>query len=470
MYLKHNPKPVSLQGEIDTASPEALFQQLDNKIKGLFDLFNLKTLLHRVGIEKSQGFAAYDLLYLWILHPFFKKTRTALWSHEYLKNKVQAHKDTFYRFVGRENFNWRNLTINLFFQIQRHLKSVPYEDRLLVVDTTLIKKTGQSIEFLSRMFDHVSKSHITCFPTLFLGYFDGKSFFPVDFSISITKNRLNDREKEVDKRSSGYRRRKEAKSKTTDTLLSMLKRAYEKGVDASYVLFDSWFSHDILIKGIVDIGYHVICRCKVGRVKYGYQDKKYTAKQLFSKIARKRMKYNSELGFYTASLTVSLPHSGLVKLVFCQPEKRTKFSLFLSTDMDLEIPQILQKYAKRWSIEMFFRDAKQHLWLGKEQNRDFDAIIAHNSFVIIRYQLLSFMIRFSTGREAIGPLFEKMADEVALSTVITRLWEYFKYLLIMSSQVLFSNNEKQTVNKLIDYIENKIGSPFNNLLFEGAKL
>jgi hypothetical protein len=48
MYLKHNPKPVSLQGEIDTASPEALFQQLDNKIKGLFDLFNLKTLLHRV--------------------------------------------------------------------------------------------------------------------------------------------------------------------------------------------------------------------------------------------------------------------------------------------------------------------------------------------------------------------------------------------------------------------------------------
>ncbi len=80
------------------------------------------------------------------------------------------------------------------------------------------------------------------------------------------------------------------------------------------------------------------------------------------------------------------------------------------------------------------------------------------------------MIRFSTGREAIGPLFEKMADEVALSTIITRLWEYFKYLLIMSSQILFSNNEKQTVNKLIDYMENTIGSHINNLLFEGAKL
>lgn len=470
MYLKHKPKPVSLQGEIDAASPKALFQQLDNKIKGLFDLFNLKTLLHQVGIQKSQGFAAYDLLYLWVLHPFFKKTRTALWSHEDLRNKIQAHKDSFYRFVGRENFNWRNLTFNLFFQIQRHLKSVPYEDRLLVVDTTLIKKNGPCIEFVSRMFDYVSKSHITCFPTLFLGYFDGKSFSPIDFSISITKNRLNTHEKKVDKRSCGYRRRKEAKNKTTDILLSMLKRAYNKGVDASYVLFDSWFSHDIVINGIVNIGYHVICRCKLGRVRYSYQNREYTAKQLFSKVVRKRMKWNSELGFYAASLEVSLPHTGLVKLVFCQPERRTKFSLFLSTDMDLETSQILQKYAKRWSIEMFFRDAKQHLWLGKEQNRDFDAIIAHNSFAIIRYQLLSFMIRFSTGREAIGPLFEKMADEVALSTIIIRLWEYFKYLLIMSSQILFSNNEKQTVNKLIDYMDNNFGSPINNLLFEGAKL
>jgi hypothetical protein len=470
MYLKHKPKPIILQGEIDTASPEALFQQLDNKIKGLFNLFNLKTLLHRVGIQKSQGFAAYDLLYLWVLHPFFKKTRTVLWSHENLKNKIQAHKDTFYRFVGRENFNWRNLIFNLFFQIQRHLKPVPYEDRLLIVDTTLIKKTGQSIEFISRMFDHVSRRYITCFPTLFLGYFDGKSFFPLDFSISSTKNRLNKREKDVDKRSCGYRRRKEAKSKATDTLLYMLKLAYDRGVDASYVLFDSWFSHDIVIKGVLDIGYHVICRCKLGRVKYGYQNQKYTANQLFLKVVRRRMKWNSELGFYAASIQVSLPHSGLVKLVFCQPERRTKFSLFLSTNMDLEALQILQKYAKRWSIEMFFRDAKQHLWLGKEQNRDFDAIIAHNSFVVIRYQLLSFMIRFSAGREAIGPLFEKMADEVALSTIITRLWEYFKYLLVMSSQILFSNNEKQTVNKLIDYIENTIGSPINNLLFVGAKL
>ncbi len=470
MYPKHKPKPILLQGEIDSATPDALFKQLDNKIKDLFSLFNMKTLLHRVGIRKSQGYSPFDLLYLWVLHPFFKKNRTAFWSHEDLQNKIQARKDTFYRFVGCTNKNWRNMIYQLFFQIQRRLSFVPHKDRLIIVDQTLIKKTGHCIEFVSRMFDHVSKSHILCFPTLFVGYFDGRSFFPFDFAISATKNRPNRQEKEVDKRSCGYRRRQEAKNKTTDLLISILQRAYKRGVDATYVLFDSWFAHDVVIGKILEIGYHVICRCKLGRVKYHYQGYGYTAKQLFTKIARKRMKWNPELGFYTASIAVSLPHSSMVTLVFCQPERRTKFSLFLSTDSELQITEILRKYANRWSIEMFFRDAKQHLGLGKEQNRDFDAIIAHQSFLIIRYQLLSFLIRHSTGREPLGPLFESISDKVAQTTILARLWEFFKYLLIMSSQILFGNNEKQSINKLIDYMENIISAPQNNLLFEGAKV
>jgi len=470
MYLKHKPKPVFLQGEIDTATPEALFQQLDNKIKGLFDLFNLKTLLHRAGIQKSQGFSAYDLLYLWILHPFFKKSRTVFWSHEDIRNKIQAHKDTFYRFVGKENFNWRNLIYRLFLQIQRHLSSVPHEERLLIADSTIIQKTGHHIELVSRIYDYVSKKHVLGFPTLFLGYFDGRSFFPLDFAISATKNRPNNQEKNTDKRSSGYQRRLEAKNKTTDTLISMIQKAYQRGIEASYVLFDSWFAHDIVMKKILDIGYHVICRCKIGKVKYRYQGHDYTAKQLFSKVMKKRIKWNPELGFYAASIRVNLPHTGTVKLVFCQPERRKKFALFLSTDLDLEVTAILRKYSNRWSIEMFFRDAKQHLGLGKEQNRDFDAIIAHQSFLIIRYLLLSFLIRHSSGREPLGPLFESISDQIVQATIFSRLWKFFKHLLLMSSQVLFSDNERHYINKLIDYMDDIVYTPQNNLLLEGAKV
>lgn len=471
MYRKHKPKPLFLQGEIDTVSPEIVFKQFDNRLWHLFGLFNIKTMLHRVGICKLQGFPAFELFYLWILHPFFKNTRRCLWNPELTGNKISAGKDAFYRFLANSGYNWRNLVYQLFFQIQRHLKRVPHKERLLVADTTLIKKTGRNIELVSRMFDHVSKKHILCFPTLFLGYFDGRSFFPLDFAVSATKSRPNNRKKRTDKRSCGYKRRQEADSKTTFNLISMLKRAYNKGVDASYLLFDSWFAHDAVISQVVETGYHVICRCKSGgRARYVHQGKRYTAKKLFSKVARKLLKWQPEIEAYAAKVRVTLPNTGEVTLVFCQSEPKAKFVMFLSTDNELELLEIINKYSKRWSVEMFFKDAKQYLGLGKEHNRNFDAVIAHCSFVLIRYNFLSFIIRVDTYREAIGTLFHELASDVIQKTVVGKLWDFFKNLLHLSSQLLLEEGQTDIAAKLTDYIDNIINP---SALFpenEGAKL
>jgi hypothetical protein len=81
MYLKHKPKAVTLQGEIDSTESAVLFQYFNNNIKQLFELFNIKSLLHNVGIRKFQGYSCSDLLYLLVLQPFFKKKLTAFWSH-----------------------------------------------------------------------------------------------------------------------------------------------------------------------------------------------------------------------------------------------------------------------------------------------------------------------------------------------------------------------------------------------------
>ncbi len=70
MY-QHKPRTVVLQGEIDSVSPENLFRGFDNQIKRLFELFNIRPLLNKSGINKSQGYNPIDLLYLWVLHPFF---------------------------------------------------------------------------------------------------------------------------------------------------------------------------------------------------------------------------------------------------------------------------------------------------------------------------------------------------------------------------------------------------------------
>ena len=65
-------------------------------------------------------------------------------------------------------------------------------------------------------------------------------------------------------------------NKKTTTLISMIDRAWRSGIDASSVLFDSWFSHDEVISKIYAIGYGVICRLKKSLVKYEYQGQKYT--------------------------------------------------------------------------------------------------------------------------------------------------------------------------------------------------
>ncbi len=59
----------------------------------------------------------------------------------------------------------------------------------------------------------------------------------------------------IDKRTNGWRRRKEALDKKTDVLIQMLRRTWDHGIDASFVLFDSWFAHDAVIAQIMDIGY-----------------------------------------------------------------------------------------------------------------------------------------------------------------------------------------------------------------------
>lgn len=48
--------------------------------------------------------------------------------------------------------------------------------------------------------------------------------------------------------------------------------------------------------------------------------------------------------------------------------------IFISTDVSLSTQEILDSYAKRWSIELFFRQSKQKLGLDKYQIRSSQGI------------------------------------------------------------------------------------------------
>ena len=62
--------------------------------------------------------------------------------------------------------------------------------------------------------------------------------------------------------------------------------------------------------------------------------------------------------------------------------------VFLCTDVTLTDSKILQVYALRWSIEVYFKEIKQHLGFLKEQSGRYELAYASVHLSAIRYLLL----------------------------------------------------------------------------------
>ena len=94
---------------------------------------------------------------------------------------------------------------------------------------------------------------------LTLGWLGGFTFMPLDFSLLSSKNsQINGMSADIDKRSSGYKRRLEALESAPSVIPRMIERVLKAGVPVDYVLMDTWFTQQPLIRSIVEIGIDVI--------------------------------------------------------------------------------------------------------------------------------------------------------------------------------------------------------------------
>jgi len=439
---------------------------IDTEINRAFQELKFRSLLKRSGITKNKGYASISLMFIFVLLPFLKRKLTEFWSSQYLENQIDAQKDTYYRFINHERFNWRKFVYFLALKVIAHSEDTPLKEKVLIADDSISAKTGKNIEMVSYHFDHkVNRSVLgNCY--LQLGYHNGINFYPIDVALSASKNRPNAKLRDIDKRTCGWKRRKEALDKKTTALLQMVDRAWHAGIDASFILFDSWFAHDKIISSICSIGYGVICRLKRGRVKYGYQGQQYTLKQLWLQVAKKQTKWLSRHGVKGVCLNVTLPKTGNVRLLFVS-DGHKNWQALLCTDLETDASQILTYYARRWSIEVFFKDAKQMLYMAKEQSNTFDALVACHSLVMIRYLLLVYILSKRRLTGPIGPLFRQLSDDQSMLMMAQSLWANVKELIIRSSDVLCYKIEPDILFHFIDIIEDTI---IRQTLLASAKL
>ena len=180
-----------------------------------------------------------------------------------------------------------------------------------------------------------------------------------------------------------------------------------------------------------------------------------TLSQLWHEVARHELRWISSWQIKAAILEVELPLTGKVSIVFVRWSKKN-WHAFLCTEADMEIAEILNYYSRRWVIEVYFKDCKQLLGLGKGQSETFDAVVAWASIVMIRYLILVHILVKRQVVGPIGPLFQELAREHLQLALIQSLWTRIRQFLMLSSQLFSSNSDSEEFFYLLDVLENSL--------------
>lgn len=441
---------LSIQKEIEKSR-----LNVESEVNKSMNELGIRTLLHQSGIHKEKGYSTVTLLFALIVLPVIKQSLSALWSGKFFENLIKAHKDTYYRFLNHPCFNWRRLVSLLVCREIARTDRAPFNEKVIIADDTILGKTGENMELVSYHHDHTTNRSKLGYQMLQVGYHNGNRFYPLDMGFHTSKNRPNEKMREIDKRTSGWKRRMETFEKKTDLLVQMIQRCSQIGISARFVLFDSWFACDKIISQILTIGYGVICRLKRNKTRYSYRDQSMTLAQLWHNVARHELRWIGSWQINAAILNVELPLTGKVSIVFVRWSKKN-WHAFLSTEADMEIAEILNYYSRRWAIECYFKDCKQLLELGKGQSETFDAVVAQASIVMIRYLILVYILAKRQLTGPIGPLFQELAHEHLQLALIQSLWSRIRKILMLSSQLFSSNSDSEEFFYLLDVIENSL--------------
>ena len=131
---------------------------------------------------------------------------------------------------------------------------------------------------------------------LTLSWSDGNTLIPVNSCLLAFAKDTNiiGPVKDFDHRTLAGKRRKLAQTKAPEAMISLLDTALRAGLNADYVLFDSWFSNPAQITAIHSKGMDVIAMIKKSsRIKYSYCDEQLNIKEIYcrNKKRRGRSKY-----------------------------------------------------------------------------------------------------------------------------------------------------------------------------------
>ena len=330
-----------------------------------------------------------------------------------LNEFIATSKTALYNVMQNSNYNWRKLLRELAVKNINELCDLDKKHEnpkvVIVDDTSNYRDCSKKVEGLSYCFDHTVGKSYKGFTNETLIWTDGDTAIPVDFSLvgsSRQSKQVCPVKNSIDKRTTGYKRRQELTKSKVDCLDAMVERTLKAQIEVDYILMDSWYTKSPNITNMLARGVNVIGMV-ADNIQYSLKEGQVRTldKKAMVELLKDRQIHPATPNTLGSIICYTDTGTKVKIVVVKHNSKKNEYIRILSTDTELSDDKIIALYARRWQIEVMYKNAKQYLGLEKKcQARDFNSIIANTSIVFIRYMLLAMMQKYETDVKTMGDL------------------------------------------------------------------
>ena len=253
-------------------------EQAQEQLLVVMKALGIGKIVRNLKFEKTQGYTLTSLFISLLIMRLWGKTIASATSNHF-HGLCAVSKNTLYRALLNARIDWRMLltkiTLRFHAILREHQVNTDEHDTCAILDDTTFQKSGIRIEGVSKVFDHVTHSFIYGMKCLTLALSDGKSCYPIDFSLHREKGKKKDygltlkqrKEQFKEKRNAknpDYARKAECDESKLEMARRMLCHAVGHGINFKYVLADSWFTCESLIQAVRELcgGYLGLGKCQ----------------------------------------------------------------------------------------------------------------------------------------------------------------------------------------------------------------
>jgi len=370
-------------------------------------------------------FKYFRMLVLLIAISWEDKNITSLYN--YLDNKNFSHRTRFNNFMNVVRWNPEAVLAHKAYDLLSSLKLTKKDTIYLTLDDSKKGKRGKKMDALGWVYDPMIKK--TTWGHQYVKATLRVRNITIPFGIKLYVKVKDSEELNIEFK------------KLTELAAELIQSfTAPKGIPV-IVLFDTFYLCPTVVKACRDKGFPFVSVLKSNRnikkrgkkLKSGFYGSYCfkTRKKLKMKIPKEN---KAAIFKYVDAGWLEVSRLGTVHIIYSKKNSEKTILCLVTDHPQLKATDIIKSYDARWNIEVFFKDAKQLLGLGRYQNRSYKAVVTHLHLVCFAYSLLTHIAINGTCEKVIKKKANKSIRD--LQNILRRIvwYDTTKYLKELPNQ------------------------------------